>query len=270
MRLVGILQKFVVIIAVCLCANAASRHQHFFATKNTYTSAREYLHGSDAEIAAKHKQLEREVNAKRCQAVHINSLARHGIRNPGPKDVQKTDAFFKRFEQFVFDYGLAETRIAKRLHAAMRQWFQSDLFPNALLSDKKLTQTGYVEMFAIGQFVARHYRTLLSDPEVVEFVSSDKQRAMQSCEAFRHGAGIDAAAGSSAPRCEVDNHLMRFFDDCPHYVLKMLNDTTLREAEVFKIGPEMTALVEKLQRNLVPDASSALFDVGYCKSTPQT
>ena len=237
---------------------------HFFATKNTYAHSKRYFYGPDTVIADKHSELQRQLHDNSCQPLQLNALLRHGTRNPGRKDMQRLDAFFTRVDQFVYEHGRADSDVALNLNLAMLEWFQSDLFAHAWNNDKQLVAAGYAEMAGIGRFVARHFASLLDDGDAaarLEFMSSDTQRTLTSCTAFKDGLGM---TDLDEP-CQINDHLMRFFDDCPRYVMDSSSENHTVEVDLFKVGPEVAGVISRLQKNLATSQSARAhkLDVEY-------
>ena len=215
-----------------------------FSTKNTFENA---VRSLAPRISSANSILKRELESDNCIPLHVSALIRHGIRNPGFKDLMKLDDFLSRVEEYANDYGLSSSKIAEHLISYAKRWRLEDIFARAKVEDKELSGSGFSEMQRIGGRYLKAYRSVLIDKSGktrrLRFTTSNKQRTEQSCEGFKSGLGVK---NLQFP-CKYDDYLLRFFDRCDLYAETMNKNDSLLEAELFKMGPEIDAILKKFQ-----------------------
>ena len=185
---------------------------------------------------------------KSCRILQVNTLFRHGIRNPGPKDVIRAEKFFLMIkDKLKPEIGFRE----------LPNW--TSRFPLSLT--KELSESGAKEMSHFGKEYAKLFSTL--GPKNILFIASSTNRTRGSCSSFRDGflemsRTIDDQEKSSIT-CNVQNDTLRFFDECKKY-LKMV-EKGYKEYKMFQNGQEMRNILSNFEKRWNLNVS----DVTYSK-----
>ena len=131
-------------------------------------------------------------NYSKCTPLHYSSVHRHGIRNPGNKDIDRIDALF-----------IAITRESQRLDrvALLYRPFTGQIA-------KMLTYGGRIELRIIANRTRARFPTLFDDPSLSVYIASSLQRAKDSAAAYRDGLGDATSA------VHVRDDLMRYYYRC--------------------------------------------------------
>ncbi|KAL5019398.1 hypothetical protein ScPMuIL_005120 [Solemya velum] len=177
------------------------------------------------------------VSEGHCKAVYAHIISRHGIRNPGAKDIRKM------------------TELQKKIIEHM----DSDIFPfierwtNRYFSDeeKLLTENGELEQFLLGRKFAKYFRSLLAnDLDNLNFVVTSKQRAKTSGAFFYKGLS-DYFGEHYEFRPHLEDTLLRFHDICEHYkYLVDVNRSFLSEYYSFMSGDYVRNVTESVSQRL--------------------
>jgi len=139
-------------------------------------------------------------------------LSRHGIRNPGKKDILHGHAMLSEMK-----YRGADPLVVQCLQSVL------ELFP--LSEAALLAETGAEEQKELGRRTGQRYSSLFRKSDHVTFVSSTSPRAISSKKNFEHGfsEGLGWNVSSSY---EQRDDLLRFFDICPDYITKVKKNKT--------------------------------------------
>ena len=74
--------------------------------------------------------------------------------------------------------------------------------------------------------------------------ASERQRAIDSGESFLDGFLHD---GETRPDIQIDNHLLRFYDDCPKWITQVdENEDTFAEKREFEASDVYLAMVDRV------------------------
>lgn len=147
-------------------------------------------------------------NKDGCKPVLVVGLFRHGIRYPGEQDITN-------IAKVVFKMKVAGV--------AASQVYPLEAVANKFLmaQAKDLAPSGKRELHDLGKRFGKRVKKILSNaPSSSEFAffSSSKSRAIGSCESFKTGfinsTGLPFGIGTG-----IDDHILRFFDDCSKYVV---------------------------------------------------
>ena len=109
---------------------------------------------------------------RKCSAVQVNYLIRHGTRNPSPKDIQRIEMLARRVQQ-IKNYSIP-------------QWLQQWENTYDIASANLLVEAGVREMVGLGQRIRAEYGQnfpLNYDHESFLFSNSWKPRTAQSASA---------------------------------------------------------------------------------------
>lgn len=130
-------------------------------------------------------------------------MSRHGIRNPGKKDIVHGHAVISEMK-----YRGASPVIVEHLQSVL------DSFP--LSEASLLAETGAEEQRELGRRTGQRFASAFHKSDHLTFVSSTSPRAVSSKKNFELGLSEDLGWNVSSSYQQRDD-LLRFFDDCPHY-----------------------------------------------------
>lgn len=196
-----------------------------------------------------------------CDPLHISMVIRHGTRYPSKKDVKKIEKMLDVInEEIDSNWSVGD------LHLPWKNPFSLD-------HDKLLASAGEEELYSLAKEFLKRFPSLLSHPyhpHNFDFISTGTSRTVQSAMAFAfglfEGRGRLGASGFQPVAVESketnNDHLLRFFDVCPMYNVKVAdNDTALHEHKKFKRGKEMERIGHKIQRLMTkrPDNPQTTF-----------
>ncbi|XP_062927691.1 multiple inositol polyphosphate phosphatase 1-like isoform X1 [Mobula hypostoma] len=229
-----VLRRALMIVWVCLRLSGASAGRSAWAehygTKSRY---RDVGRGEGSWLPPAH-----------CTQLQLNGLIRHGTRYPTKKNVPR----MLEMHQLVKELGDTGLDLVQAL-AAWDMWYHERM-------DGCLHQLGVSEMAQLAERLAAGFPRLLAPQNYLEnrvkFLTSSKHRCVNSTQSFirgleRHLGLRDNATG----QWEVDDGLLRFFDSCQKFVrLVENNGAALHEVEVFKTGPEMERVIQKMAQKL--------------------
>lgn len=175
-----------------------------------------------------------------CQPVHLDVLLRHGIRNPGRKDIDRVNNL--------------HSRILKQLDStSFSDFFEwKNRFSSS--AEKDIVDIGKREHITIAGRFAMKYKSLLKStkPSDVLFITSDTNRTVSSCYAFQQGLLQVGLNLSSA--CVKDNIRLRFFDICQNYLAIGQKGGFKTETDLFKESDEFNSMVENMKkRHYIPE-----------------
>ncbi|KAL4239512.1 hypothetical protein ACF0H5_000326 [Mactra antiquata] len=205
-----------------------------FSTKTAYS----WIYDIDQNVD-KNELMTTKYNEKHCVAVNAQVMLRHGSRYPGYKDIRKMNNLHKKLKLVVRspDYDF------------LRSW-END-FPES--EEKQLVDEGEEEHYALGQrFGKRLFDLFQESLDSVEFISSSKERCIDSAMAFYEGITetvLHEAYDDLDPK--IDDNILRFHEICNNYHDAVENNRTqMIHHKKFKIQKEMKAVAESLRRRL--------------------
>ncbi|XP_008114508.2 multiple inositol polyphosphate phosphatase 1 isoform X1 [Anolis carolinensis] len=224
-------------------AQRASDLASYFGTKSRYETIHPHLLADPFSLGPPERGF--PLPTATCEPIHLRALVRHGTRFPTRKQIEKLDRLHK---ELVHRRSVGPACRAADSLAGWKMWFRPEM-------DGRLAGRGRRDMSALARRLAARIPGLFSARNHLAFASSSKPRCLDSAAAFREGlrqAGHSAPAdGSLKESFEVNDKLMRFFDHCEKFVKGVENNSTaLREMDVFKDGPEMRSVVDKITRTL--------------------
>lgn len=209
----------------------------YFNTKSRYEEVNPYLMSDVLAI----NQSWVKPPSPECRAVHLSAIIRHGTRYPTSGNIKKMIQFTKLVKS------RADLSCVKELQS-WKMWYKEDM-------DGRLVEKGRSDHRHLARRLIKAFPTLITKENVgegrVKFITSSKHRCINSTLAFKHGVleglGIQ---GVDLPHT-IDDKLMRFFDQCQRFVETMENNKdALKEVELFRNGPEMRRVQEKLADRL--------------------
>ena len=204
-----------------------------FSTKTLYEWSHDVtiLSRDNAEMLTTH-------NNELCEASHVNAVIRHGARNPSLKNIIKMNK-------------LQEKLIASKppdTATFINTW--KNLYDKE--KEKELVEKGIKEQFELGRRFARKFFQLLDSgrEEDLVFISSSKSRAKDSSKYFYGGLSYIFSKLEKHEN-EIDDSLLRFYDDCRNYEWFVENNrTNLREFDNFHKTEEYIGVAKSIRRNL--------------------
>jgi len=161
-------------------------------------------------------------------------LSRHGIRNPGKKDILNGRAIISEMK-----YRGASPLIVERLQSVL------DSFP--LSEAALLAETGAEEQRELGRRTGQRFASVFNKRDHVTFVSSTSPRAISSKKNFERGFS-DGLGWNVSSSYQQRDDLLRFFDICPRYITEVKkNQTAFAEFQKFrnKMFPHVVQYVAK-------------------------
>ncbi|XP_063047607.1 multiple inositol polyphosphate phosphatase 1a [Engraulis encrasicolus] len=209
-----------------------------FSTKGRYEEVNTYLIN---DILAVNATLPLLPSAE-CRAVHLTAVIRHGTRYPTTKNVRKMRDFYDLVQTNASDWmqavGLSEWKM----------WYTDDM-------DGRLVRKGQEDHTHLAQRLAKSFPTLINEDNLrngrMKIITSSKHRCVNSTISFK--AGLMKALGIEGEELEheVNDALMRFFDQCPRFRSEVEdNKNALLEMDKFHRGPEMQRVYEKIADRL--------------------
>ena len=186
--------------AIFAFSNTTQNYRRVLSVKTTYNNSFD-----DHEIKVIHGLHPTKLTntiSKRCRPIQFNGIYRHGIRNPGTKDIDKIQAFYDR---------VVTASNNSNIHATLQLPFKAD-------SAKQLSESGVIELQSIQKRVVKRFDSLLGDaePDQLEFISSSLRRAIESRDAF---SSAFTQLKNNVPTTEkISDDLLRFYTACKQYM----------------------------------------------------
>ena len=196
---------------------------------------------------------------EQCEPRYVDVTVRHGTRFPSKGDVGKIEKMITRVNNL---FSSASPFRSGELTLPVDE----NPFTEAL--DKLLSTVGEEEMYNLSRRLRDKFRSLLDvsySAERFSFISTGTTRTIQSAMAFAYGLfegkgrlGTCKFQPIAVESSKIDNDpLLRFFDVCPKYSVKVLeNKTALYEFEKFKHSSPMRDVKERLSRRLAVNSSA--------------
>ncbi|KAI5103173.1 multiple inositol polyphosphate phosphatase 1 precursor, partial [Silurus meridionalis] len=226
-----------------------------------------------------------------CQAVHLVAVIRHGTRFPTSKNIRK----IHRMYDVVMNEASGNEQWLRDIKSKWSMWYTEDM-------DGKLVEKGKDDLRHLAVRLSKSFPTLISEEnlrgERIEFITSSKHRCVDSIQAFQDGLfkhwnvedghlfsqpgfhysfpylhGVTDQLNSPVVtadvgfRHNVNDSLMRFFDQCKRFVEEVENNkTALKEVALFKSSQEMDEVCRRMAHRLqiphsqiTPDLVEAAF-----------
>ena len=209
--------------------------QQTFSTKTTYEAS-----FTPSELGIRDRGVIFQHHS--CQPIFTDVVLRHGIRNPGKKDIIRVDDLYKRL---INDTGIED------LHEHLKSW--SNRFP--VSSEKHISQTGRDEQIDIGERIGLRLKRLLSELDIsdVAFITSETNRTIESCYSFQAGLS-NVGFKNLKQTCVIDNDILRFFDACEQYLALKNSGIFSKEYNVLKDSSLFHNMMAAFkERNFIPE-----------------
>ena len=208
--------------------------------KDIYSTKTSYHWVIDTDKGVReNEQMQTEFGGKRCVAVRVETMLRHGARQPGYKDIRKMTELHQKLKLTV----------TNKKYKFLNDW--ENHFPEH--EEKNLVDAGEEEQFGIGVRFGKRLNKLFSDEmSGIKFISSSKDRAKESAYAFYEGlteSVLHEAHDNLVP--EIRDDLLRFHTHCGQFIETVENNRTyLREYVKFKTAPLMNQVSENIAERL--------------------
>lgn len=207
----------------------------YFSTKGRYEEVNPYL---IEDILAVNKSLLQTPSAE-CREIHLTAIIRHGTRYPTTKNVKKMRQLHNIVKNEVSDQDnwLRELK-------QWQMWYTDEM-------DGRLVQKGVDDHRHLAVRLSKLFPLLLSEEKLrdghIKFMTSSKHRCVNSTLAFKGGLIQLWNITDQEFDHEVNDALMRFFDQCTKFVETIENyPPALAELDEFKSGAEMRRVQEKI------------------------
>ena len=219
-------------VATSLNVDLENRH-NIYATKTAYDDAFtvEEKHARESIWTSKH--------ADRCQPVQVNMVIRHGTRLPSSRDITNAKEVVERING----------KITRNIFKDLNQW----KVPFDEHEARALSPVGVKELYGIGRRVASNLPSLFSkiNSNDIIFQSSSYARSIDSAKAFRREFLEGNSVTKDNIELEIRDDLLRFYDSCPKHIRDVEeNKDASKEFHIFKNGPHMTGVAERMKAQL--------------------
>ena len=219
-------------VATSLNVDLENRH-NIYATKTAYDDAFtvEEKHARESIWTSKH--------ADRCQPVQVNMVIRHGTRLPSSRDITNAKEVVERIKG----------KITRNIFKELNQW----KVPFEEHEARALSPVGVEELYGIGRRVASNLPSLFGNinSNDIIFQSSSYARSIDSAKAFRRGFLEGNRVTEDNIELEIRDDLLRFYDSCPKHIRDVEgNKDASKEFHIFKNGPHMTGVAERMKAQL--------------------
>lgn len=181
------------------------------------------------------------VNSKLCKAIHVSMVVRHGARYPSDSATEEIADLQRHL--LHYENGPKFKEVSNWV-SPYREELASDLAP-----------MGEKEQSDIGRRIAKKYQTLFTNSgQYVKFVSSSKERALDSSLSFYNGMkGVLTSIWRY--KNQVNNSITRFYDGCENYERQVEdNDTHFAEFIKFDETKEFLSIMRSLKTKLGLDS----------------
>lgn len=229
---------------------------NYFGTKGRYEEVNPHLL---VDILSVNKSILKPPSSV-CTPIHLTAIIRHGTRYPTTKNIER----MHRLYNLVVKDATSSEPWLEYIKTNWKMWYTLDM-------DGKLVEKGRDDHRHLAVRLAKLFPDLMSEENFrnnrIGFVTSSKHRCVDSIEAFQEGLHNYWKLKDVAPRQEVNDELMRFFDHCRRFVDDVEhNRSALLEVGLFKGSREMNALRRKMadrlqlpRRNVTADLVEAAF-----------
>ncbi|KAJ8396037.1 hypothetical protein AAFF_G00025690 [Aldrovandia affinis] len=212
----------------------------YFGTKGRYEEVNPYLLD---DILAVNKTFMKPPSLE-CKPIYLTAIIRHGTRYPTTKNIKNI--------QRVYDLVSREaTNGEKWLHdikTEWKMWYTEDM-------DGQIVEKGRDDHRHLAVRLATLLPSLISEENLrsnrIKFITSSKHRCVDSTIAFKEGLMNLWNVKDVDFSHEVNDMLMRFFDQCRRFVEDVENNkTALKEVDLFKSSAEMKRVQIKMANRL--------------------
>ncbi|XP_020656965.3 multiple inositol polyphosphate phosphatase 1 [Pogona vitticeps] len=228
-------------------AEAAEQLSPYFGTKSRYEELHPHLLEDPLSLGPPQPGF--PLPPASCTPLKLIGVFRHGTRDPTREQREKLG----RLHSLVLQRNSSSpTCPAVERLSRWNMWFRPD-------TDGMLAARGHYDMEMLAGRLAARFPRLVEPKSRFAFVSSSKQRCIDSSTAFRKGLrralhGHHSTAKTNVTLTEtfeINDRLMRFFDYCEKFIKDVEdNNTAMFEVNAFKKGPEMKKIAEKVANKL--------------------
>ncbi|XP_041804033.1 multiple inositol polyphosphate phosphatase 1-like [Chelmon rostratus] len=245
------LWKFVVfhflIISCCLLDNVNPEDNldipaiaKYFNTKGRYEEVNPYL---TEDILAVNGSILQPPSAQ-CQEIHLTAIIRHGTRYPTTKNIKEMQQLYN----IVLHNASGEANWLREIQTQWTMWYTEDM-------DGRLVQKGVNDHKHLAIRLSKLFPSMISEENLrggfIRFITSSKHRCVKSTLSFKAGLTELWAITDKEFDHVVNDTLMRFFDQCTRFVQEVDNNpSAVVEVNMFKQGPEMRSVQEKIADRL--------------------
>lgn len=172
-----------------------------------------------------------------CKAIHVNMVVRHGARNPTKNNLVRIKDLHHKIVHSKDPNKFPE----------LNNW----VFRYDMKKEGELVSKGISELNGLGQRVGERFHHLFdTNGQYVKFVSSRKSRAKESAKYFHNGL-LDFVKNIPSFNNEINNHTMRFYDDCYNYENQVEeNEAHFKQFHDFSKTSRFTNIAKSLQSKL--------------------
>ncbi|XP_060895880.1 multiple inositol polyphosphate phosphatase 1-like [Labrus mixtus] len=245
------LWKFIVfpvlICSCCFCDNVNTEDNpnipaiaKYFNTKGRYEEVNPHLR---EDILAANRSVLQPPSAQ-CQEIHLTAIIRHGTRYPTTRNVKD----MQQLHNIVLQNASGKESWLREIQNQWTMWYTEDL-------DGRLVQKGVNDHKHLAVRLSKLFPSLITEEKLrgglIKFITSSKHRCVNSTLSFKAGLTELLAITDEEFDHEVNDNLMRFFDQCTRFVEDVdKNPSAVAEVDKFKQGPEMRRVQEKIADRL--------------------
>ncbi|KAI1886902.1 hypothetical protein AGOR_G00200560 [Albula goreensis] len=228
----------------------------YFGTKARYEEVNPYLLD---DIFAVNESLFKPPSVD-CKPVHLTAVIRHGTRYPTKKNIRK----IRRLYDLVSSKAMNSEKWLHDIKNEWKMWYTEDM-------DGQIVEKGRNDHRHLAVRLAKSFPTLVSEENLrsnrIKFITSSKHRCVESTIAFKEGLMNLWNVKDVEFGHEINDALMRFFDQCRRFIEDVENNkTALKEVDLFKSTAEMKRVqmnvANRLQleySQITPDLIEAAF-----------
>ncbi|XP_053393575.1 multiple inositol polyphosphate phosphatase 1-like [Mercenaria mercenaria] len=174
--------------------------------------------------------------SKTCNAIHVSMVSRHGARWPSDGDMED----IKELHRNIIES--KPSTVYPELDSWIPRYNESD--------EKQLTTEGKKEQEDLGARLGIRFKTLFNNNgKNVKFVSSSKSRTKDSNEYFHKGlsAGVQSVIEYTN---EVNDGIVRPYDDCDNYEETVESDENMKEFNKFSKSSVLVNIIDSVKEKL--------------------
>ncbi|XP_030603825.1 multiple inositol polyphosphate phosphatase 1-like [Archocentrus centrarchus] len=212
----------------------------YFSTKGRYEEVNPYL---IEDIFAVNRSMLQPPSAE-CREIHLTAIIRHGTRYPTTKNVKKMQKLY----DLVRSSNPSKKSWLRELQTQWTMWYTEDM-------DGRLVQKGVNDHKHLAVRLSKLFPSLISEEKLrggfIKFITSSKHRCVNSTLSFKAGLTEHWNIKDMEFDHAVNDALMRFFDTCTRFVEEVDNNpSAMTEVDMFKQGPEMRRVQQKIADHL--------------------
>ncbi|XP_037094380.1 multiple inositol polyphosphate phosphatase 1-like isoform X2 [Pollicipes pollicipes] len=184
-----------------------------------------------------------------CRPAQFWLTARHGTRYPGDDDIIHMDRRLPLLQQHILrNYAAGRSKLCALDLDNIREWHQA--FDRSM--ENQLTESGEHELFHMAKRFQKRFPTLLGapyDPDKHKFLTTTKQRAMQSGRWFARGLFGDQPV--IFPKPKTNDPLLQFYKTCDKW-RELIDDSedSRRERYAFQNSSHMLSTISGVSDRL--------------------